>query len=111
MKVVESDTIVLITPKQLKETNLIFAEHSKLLKETELLSIQLHNIEEENNLLLKTDSLRLLQINNYKNLSQEYDNQIIKLNKVIEKKNKATLAWQIGGISVSVGLVLWLLLK
>lgn len=107
----KKDTIVSITSAQLKETNLIFAEHKKLLTENALLKEQVQNYKEENNILLKTDSLRVLQIMNYKNITNSYSAQINSLNKEIKKKKKVINAWKIGGITVSVGLITWLLLN
>ena len=106
-----SDTIVLITPKQLKETNLIFAEHQKLLKENSLLFKQISNYKLDNSLLLRTDSLKTLQIKDYENLVTAYSLNIEKLNKEIKKQDKTILTLKISGITVGVGLLVWLLLK
>ena len=106
-----NDTIVLITPKQLKETNLIFAEHQKLLKENSLLFKQISNYKLDNSLLLRTDSLKTLQIKDYENLVTAYSLNIEKLNKEIKKQDKTILTLKISGITVGVGLLVWLLLK
>ena len=66
---------------------------------------------ELNNQLIQVDSLRLQQISEYDKLSQNYATQIDALNKEVKKKNEAIRYWQIGGVTVSVGLVLLLLLK
>ena len=108
---IKKDSIVLITPSQLKETNLIFAEHQKLLVENDLLLKQISNYKYDNYLLTKTDSLRKLQLSNYESLSKSYSTEIEKLNKEIDRKDKSILCWKIGGITVSVGLLIWLLLK
>ena len=108
---IESDSIVSVTTSDLKYANLIFVEHSKLLKENSLLYQQIGNYVELNNQLTQIDSLRLQQINEYDKLSQSYATQIDALNKEVKKKNKAIRYWQIGGVTVSVGLVLFLLLK
>lgn len=108
---IEKDSIVLITPNQLKETNLIFAEHQKLLKENDLLFKQISNYKLDNELLLYTDSIRNVQIENYKSLIKSYDLKIEQLNKEIIKKNNTILIWKVGGVTVSVGLLVWLLLK
>lgn len=60
---------------------------------------------------MKTDSLRSLQLRNYERLSEAYSMKIDNLNKEISKKNKTIMAWKVGGVTVTVGLVLWLLLK
>lgn len=101
---IEKDTIVSITSSQLKETNLIFAEHHKLLIENQLLSEQINNYKEDNILLIKADSVRVSQIETYKNW-----------NKYVTKKyndeRKKVLFWKVGGIVVSFSLLLLLLVK
>ena len=101
---IEKDSIVSITPAQLKETNLIFAEHHKLLIENQLLSEQLNNYKEDNKLLIKADSVRQAQIKVYEDLKES-------LTKDLNKKNKTLLFWKIGGITISSSLLLFLLTK
>jgi hypothetical protein len=101
---IERDSIVSITPTQLKETNLIFAEHHKLLIENQLLSEQLNNYKEDNKLLVKADSVRQAQIKVYKDWNES-------LTKNLNKKKKTLFLWKIGGITVSSGLLLLLLIK
>ena len=107
----EQDSTVLVTSKQLKETNLIFVEHSKLLKENSLLTRQIGNYQIDNKLLLEADSIKNLQIENYKGMSEVYENQLKVLDGELKRKNKTLLAWKIGGVTVSAGLLLLLLLK
>lgn len=106
-----NDTVVLITPQQLKETNLIFAEHQKLLVEKKLLLNQLNNYKLDNDLLSYSDSIKSLQVDNYKNLANSYSIQIEELNQEVQEKNKSLLTWKISSITISVGLLVWLLLK
>lgn len=108
---IKKDSIVLITPNQLKEANLIFVEHQKLLRENDLLFKQISNYKLDNELLLKTDSLRTLQLRNYEGLTESYSLKIEQLNKEIKRKNNALLVWKVGGVTVGVGLLVWLLLK
>ena len=107
----DPDSTVLITASDLKYANLIFIEHDKLLKENTLLYQQVENYIDLNNQQVKVDSLRIQQISEYNKLNQNYANQINVLNKEVKKKNRAIKYWQIGGITVSVGLLLFLLLK
>ena len=107
----ENDSTVLITSNQLKNTNLIFIEHEKLLKENALLYKQLDNYKVSNDLLVQTDSLRKKEIAEYKLLTESFNDEIKKLNKEIKHKDKRLLSWKIGGITISSGLLLWLLLK
>lgn len=108
---IRRDSIVSITSSQLKETNLIFAEHWKLLRQNDLLSQQVRNYQKENLLLIQSDSLRVAQLQNYERLSQAYSVKIDNLNKEISKKNKTIMAWKVGGVTVTVGLMIWLLLR
>ena len=101
---IEKDTIVSLTPSQLKETNLIFAEHSKLLIENRLLREQVNNYIEDNDLLIKADSVRLSQISAYRELNNS-------LNESLKKKNKTLFFWKVGGITLSSSLILLLLVK
>lgn len=108
---IKQDSIASITSEQLKYANLIFVEHDKLLKENNLLAEQVQNYQIKNDYLLKADSLRREQVINYQQLNDECIIKIEELNKTLKKKDKNILYWQIGGISVSVGLILFLLLK
>lgn len=110
-EVIQQDSIVLITSEQLKYANLIFAEHKKLLGENDLLLQQVKNYQIKTDLLIKTDSIREAQIINHQHINEVYATQIEDLNKALKKENRATTCWKIGCITVSVGLVLFLLLK
>lgn len=105
------DSIVSITSEQLKYANLIFVEHEKLIIENDLLTSQIGNYQNKINLLEASDSLRLDQITQYKNLNESYSLQIQDLNKSISKKNRTILGLKIGCVTVSVGIILVLLLK
>ena len=101
---ISQDSTVSVTASQLKEANLIFAEHEKLLKENALLYNQINYFRTSVSLLQETDSLRLVQINSYK----DYNNSLLE---TIDKKDKTLLYWKVGGIAVSFNLLLFLLLK
>lgn len=105
------DSIVWITASDLKYANLIFAEHKKLLIDNSLLSEQIVNFTKLTSNLEQINELRLKEIGEYRNLTNSYLNQINDLNKEIKKKNTIIRYWQIGGITVSVGLILFLILK
>lgn len=110
-EVTRQDSTVSITSDQLKYANLIFVEHKKLLEENDLITQQVQNYQAKTDFLLRTDSLRVAQITNYQLINETYATQIEDLNKAIKKKDRAVTCWKIGGITVSVGLVLFLLLK
>lgn len=82
-----------------------------MLEENRLLYEQLHNYQAKTDYLLKIDSIRTVQITNYQRINEAYVMQIEDLNKAIKRKNRTVTCWKIGGITVSVGLVLFLLLK
>ena len=90
---------------------MIFIEHKKLTKDNALLLNQIENYKDLTSTLTQVDSLRLKQIEEYSALNDKYQLQIKSLNKDIKKKNKTLLCWEIGGITVSTGLLLFLLLK
>lgn len=90
---------------------MIFIEHKKLIKDNALLLNQIENYKDLTNTLTQVDSLRLRQIKEYSTLNENYQLQIESLNKDIKKKNKTLLCWKIGGITISSGLLLFLLLK
>jgi hypothetical protein len=74
------DSIVLITPEQLKETNLIFNEHNLLKAKVPLLERKIQVLTEINDNHSKIDSLRVQEINQYKA-------NVDKLKKSIKIKN------------------------
>ena len=105
-----SQTISIGT-EQLKETNLIFIEHRKLLEENALLYKQLDNFQKSYNIVTQIDSTRVKEIAEYKEIVNDRNKQIENLNKEISAKNKAFLGWKIGSILVTGTLALWLLFK
>ena len=108
---IEQDSIVYVTTQDIKYANLIFIENKKLIKDNALLLNQIENYKDLTNTLTQVDSLRLRQIEEYSVLNDKYQLQIKSLNKDIKKKNKTLLCWEIGGITVSTGLLVFLLLK
>ena len=105
-----SQTISIGT-EQLKETNLIFIEHRKLLEENALLYKQLDNFQKSYNILTQIDSTRIKEIAEYKEIVNDRNKQIENLNKEINAKDKAFKGWRIGSILVTGTLALWLLFK
>ena len=105
-----SQTISIGT-EQLKETNLIFIEHRKLLEENALLYKQLDNFQKSYDILTQIDSTRIKEIAEYKEIVNDRNKQIESLNKEINAKDKAFKGWRIGSILVTGTLALWLLFK
>lgn len=109
--VIENDSIVLISSKDLKYANLIFVEHKKLLKENSSLNLQVNNYKEKICVQEEIDSIRMSQIIEYQHINDAYVESIETLNKTIDRKNKTITSWKIGCFAVSLGLILFLVLK
>lgn len=108
------DSLVVITPQQLKASNLIFLEHKKLKLERFELNKQLTSYELLTANYAKTDSIRLQQLARAELQMQMYDEAIGKQREQIakmNKKNKRLTTLSIGGFAISVGLLLALLIK
>lgn len=101
----------MIGTEQLKETNLIFLEHKKLLEENALLYKQLENFQKSYTVLSQIDSTRVKEIGQYIEILEDRNKQIVKQTKEISIKDKAFRGWKIGSIIVTGTLALWLLLK
>lgn len=109
-----NDSLIVITPQQLKATNLIFLEHKKLKLEIPELKKQLTSYESLINSYEKTDSVRNAQVKRlmlHAEVSEQVmQNQLREINK-LESKNKLFKGLTIGGVTVSVILIATLLLK
>lgn len=108
------DSLIVITPLQLKKTNLIFLEHSKLLQQMPLLESQIQNLEKINSDFERADSVRQVQLNRCLTQLQTNTEALTRMSnslKESEKKARKWRNWTVGGIGVSVGLALILLLK
>lgn len=102
-----NDSLVVITPQQLKATNLIFLEHKKFKLEIPELKKQLTSYESLINSYERTDSVRNAQINRLMLHAQASEQEINKL----ESKKKLYKGLTVGGVTVSVVLLITLLLK
>lgn len=109
-----SDSLIVITPQQLKATNLIFLEHKKLKLEIPELNKQIVSYESLINSYAKSDSLKNSQIDeltNYMEVSEQVrENQLREINK-LKSKNQLYKGLSIGGVTVSVMLLITLLIK
>ena len=79
--------------------------------ENKLLNNQLENYENLIDNLDETISFQKRQILNYKGLNNIYLEENQSLNKQVKKKNSQLLGWKIGGIAVTIGLLLTLIFK
>lgn len=93
---ISGDTIVSITSAQLKQINLIFAEHEMLKAKVPLLESKITNLETINSNWEQVDSLRLKQLNAYQVKIKNQEANIVKLKKASKVKN-----YWIGGTSIA----------
>ena len=109
-----NDSLIVITPQQLKATNLIFLEHKKLKLEIPELNKQIASYESLIKSYEQTDSVRNAQVKrlmlHVEVSEQVMQNQLREINK-LESKNKLYKGLTIGGVTVSVILIATLLLK
>lgn len=109
-----NDSLIVITPQQLKATNLIFLEHKKLKLEIPELNKQIASYESLIKSYEQTDSVRNAQVKRLmlhaQASEQVMQNQLREINK-LESKNKLFKGLTIGGVTVSVILIATLLLK
>lgn len=109
-----NDSLIVITPKQLKSTNLIFLEHKKLKLEKVELIKQVDSYALLTANLAKADSLRKLQLERA-NMHIKLQDTVIQTQqeqlRKITKKNKrlTTLSTSLG--VVTVGVIMALLFK
>lgn len=101
--IIGPDSLVTITPKQLKITNLIFSEHQYLKEKVEILNSQVSNLEELNSLYIIQDSIRCKEIEEYKNA---YEDGFKKYNR-LEKRYKTTKIISFGSILLLIGALIW----
>lgn len=111
---VGNDSLVVITPQQLKATNLIFLEHKKFKLEIPELKKQITSYESLINSYERNDSVKNAQINRLmlhaQASEQVMQNQLREINK-LESKKKLYKGLTVGGVTVSVVLLITLLLK
>lgn len=109
-----NDSLVVITPQQLKATNLIFLEHKKFKLEIPELKKQITSYESLINSYERNDSVKNAQINRLmlhaQASEQVMQNQLREINK-LESKKKLYKGLIVGGVTVSVVLLITLLLK
>lgn len=84
----------------MKEANLIFIEHKKLLNENNLLYKQIDNYRKDSCLLIQLDSINNVKINNYKNLVTKQEKCIKSLEKDLSKSNKRSIWTGISGLVI-----------
>lgn len=109
-----NDSLIVITPQQLKATNLIFLEHKKFKREIPELNNQIVTYETLIQSYVQSDSIQNVQIERLKTYSEHSEqvmqNQLKEISK-LETKNKLLKGLTIGGITASAVLLLTVFLK
>lgn len=107
--ILTSDSLVIITPKQLKETNIIFLNHQYLQRELHEYKYQVEFYRKANNNLILNDSIKSLK---FKELNDKANNiiqeQYLQINKQA-KINRVYKTISICGVTVSITLLVLLL--
>lgn len=85
---ITSDSLIVITPLQLKQANLIFVEHKSLKLENSLLNEQVIDYSVLTNHLLIADSLNKRKVNYYEKELEETNYTIYELENIIRKQHK-----------------------
>ena len=103
--------MIVITPQQLKHTNLIFLEHKKLKSEILELNKKLSLQKQINDKLEEALVVQTNTIENYKSMESINKNMLYRKDQEIKKYKLSAKGWMIGGISVTVVGVLLLIAK
>lgn len=109
-----NDSLIVISPTQLKQTNLIFLEHNKLILENRELKSQLNNYSDlvlnyQTNDSIKNTQISLLRSNldKYNTIIETQNTQIKKL----RSSNKLYKGITIGSFVISFGLLILFITK
>ena len=111
---IASDSTVIISHKQLKQTNLIFLEHNKLILENQELKSQLNNYSDLVSNYQTNDSIKNTQISLLRSNLDKYNTIIETQNTQIKKlrsSNKLYKGITIGSFAISFGLLILFITK
>ena len=106
-----SDSLVLITSSQLKQTNLIFAEHQKLKSINVQLDAKFDLQEEISSIFNQSAMIKDLQIANLETINDINKSTLLSINKKLIQYKKRQKLLVIGGCTISASLALLLLFK
>ena len=106
-----SDSLVLITSSQLKQTNLIFAEHQKLKSMNVQLDAKFDLQEEISSIFNQSAMIKDLQIANLAAINDINKSTLLNINKELNRYKKRQKLLVIGGCTISASLALLLLFK
>lgn len=93
-----NDSLIVITPTQLKQTNLIFLEHRKLKQQVKEYDVQIMSYKYMMDSYHRTDSLQRAEIGGLYEDIRTYDAKEKKLNKELKLFKNLT----IGGFSIGI---------
>lgn len=97
-----------VSAEDIKYANLIFVEHSKLLKENTLLYKQINNYQIATNAQSKIDSIKNIEIRDLRNVNSAYQYKIDNLEEQFKKEKQSSKVWKIGCLSVSALLLVFI---
>lgn len=80
------DSLIIITESELRDINIIFLEHSKLLKQNEVLNSQILKLEDVIVGYNQIDSLRIKEQNILNNIIEQQTKDNKKLNKKLKRR-------------------------
>lgn len=109
-----NDSLIVITPKQLKQTNFIFLEHKKLKLQIPELNSQIESLEKYIDTYMLSDSIKENKIQNLEAYAKSANNTIIEQSSIIkdlEVKKNLFRQLSIGGFTVSLAMLSILILK
>lgn len=106
-----NDSLIVITPLQLKQTNLIFLEHNRLQLEKVQTDIQINAYNKLINNYEYSDSIKNNKISLLSNTVEEYNNTIINQNKQLSKLHNKNKIFTICGVAICASLGLLLFIK
>ena len=106
-----SDSLVLITSSQLKQTNLIFAEHQKLKSMNVQLDAKFDLQEEISSIFNQSTMIKDLQIANLEAINDINKSTLLNINKELNQYKKKQKLLVIGGCTIGASLALLLLFK
>ena len=106
-----SDSLILITSSQLKQTNLIFAEHQKLKSVNVQINTKFGLQEEISSMFNQSAMIKDLQIANLETINDINKSTLLNINKELNQYKKRQKLLVIGGCTISASLALLLLFK
>ena len=105
------DSLIVITPLQLKKTNLIFLEHRKFKLENNELRLQTDKYKQLYSNCLVMDSINTSINSQLRTELLVRDEELQKQRKIVSRQKKQIKGLTIGGITVSVALLVFILCR